>query len=508
MNEWYYYQEHGKTVGPFSVNDIRARIKDGRVRVFDLVFKDGEASWRMALEHSNLRSEFKSTTLASLKDKPWVCLQKKSPDNFDFVTSGPFSQDEIRSGLLSGKISYSDYAWKDAFPDWKRIGSLEEFNPRVRNSAVPPVPILRHESSAELLNNVVELKRPTLPIPEPVPPEAVSQDLTQTTTTSLRSDEATKRGSAVPPALPRVQKKKSKPVPPPVAKEEVPDTADGSGAPVKTPIMDWGLVGVLALVLAGVILIVSRFFVARDVPIAVNPPPVEAPAEPEVDLTPEPAPEPVATAAPPAVTGKTPTELHLAVQAVGTNQARIELRTDGSSEFPVYVQVIGLPGQVTEGGAYYRLLRLTPTGDVLKPLDVSNLKLASGKFVLKVETGEIKKQAKLNLGLADPQYKANVSRQRKLWAHAIWKERLALFRLSQTLEKQIRQALPPTMKFSSKGLDPLNAVKRAQGANFLLFEDWWELHEILKAAKTGVNVPLLNRTIKEKDRLAAFSVWK
>src|ERR1019366_1236374 len=101
MNEWYFYQERGETVGPFNVEDIKGRIKDGRIRVFDLLYKDGEPSWRMALEHSPLRGEFKTSTLASLKERPWVCLQKKSSG---FITTGPFTEEEIRDGLMSGEI--------------------------------------------------------------------------------------------------------------------------------------------------------------------------------------------------------------------------------------------------------------------------------------------------------------------------------------------------------------------------------------------------------------------
>ena len=95
MTDGYFYQERGKTVGPFNVEDIKLRIKDGRVRVFDLIYKDGEPTWRMALEHSTLRGEFKIATLASLKDRPWVCLQKKSSEELSFVTTGPFTQDVI-----------------------------------------------------------------------------------------------------------------------------------------------------------------------------------------------------------------------------------------------------------------------------------------------------------------------------------------------------------------------------------------------------------------------------
>src|SRR4051794_31400921 len=109
MNDWYFLHEKGKTVGPVSGDDIKTRIREGRVRLFDLIYRDGEAEWRMALEHSGLRTEFNAVSMVDLKQKPWVCLQRKAKDVADYVTTGPFNQIEIREALQKGRISYSDY---------------------------------------------------------------------------------------------------------------------------------------------------------------------------------------------------------------------------------------------------------------------------------------------------------------------------------------------------------------------------------------------------------------
>lgn len=523
MNDWYFYQELGKTVGPVGVEEIRSRIREGQIRVFDLVFRDGEANWRMALEHGPLRGEFKTSTLASLKERPWICLQKKNPTGTDFVTTGPFTRDEIHESLLKGKIAYSDYAWKDSFSDWKRIGALEEFNPRVRHPSAPSVPATKSESPREILKNVVEVRKRTPPVPEPVPAEAIPVDLARTQVPlpprpQVPSSPTVERQAAAP-TLPKPRIEKLR------ASKSAPDldldrTEISERTARKRPLVDWGLVGVLVLVLAGVVLIVSRFamphspFIA-EVPVA-EPPPAEVPAHPKISekmrtAKVESAPEDDAEdeEKPHAVAHKkAPTELFLAVQNVGTNQARIEIRTDGSAEFPVYVQVVGPPGQMAEGGAFYKFMRFKPVGDLLKPLDLSDLKLVEGKFILRAETGDLKKETKFSLGTSDPQFKASVVRQRKLWAHAIWKERLTLFQLSVNLEKALRLAIVPTAKFSAKGLESINGVKRTAGANLLMFDDWWEMHEILTAAKEGPSVALLNRAVKERDRLGAFSVWK
>ncbi len=531
MNEQYFYQDRGKTIGPIQIDDVKERIKDGRIKLFDLVYRDGEEAWRMALEHQALRAEFKSSTIASMKDRPWVCLQRKSQSELEFYTAGPFTQEEVHESLLSGRVSYSDYAWKDGFQDWKRIGSLEEFNPRVRSSLAATMQPVPEVSAKELLKNVVEFKRPLPPIPEPPPPEAKTSDLT--------------KGDGPPPvpgAGGRERRSTVRQATPP----EPSPVVEPKAAPKKKRsarlAVDWGLVGVLVLVLAGAVVLVSRFALvkngsgagsnilpaletdspgeainsAKPKPVNENEPiagPPAADAEADAagsqanssDATMEEPAEPLLPAKP---ESKMPGELSLAVRMVSSNQARIEIRTDGSAEYPVYVQIVGYAGQVGDGGAFYRYMRYIPSGNPRQALDLSSLKLPQGKFVLRAETGTLKRETKFSLGLNDPIYKRAVLKQRKMWAHAIWRERLTLFHLSQLLERQIAQGMVPTKKFSAKGLDALLVVKRANGAKYFIFEEWWELHQVAKAAKDGSTPVLLARAQRVRDRLATFSVWK
>ncbi len=567
MKDQYFYQDRGKTIGPIDFDDVRERIKDGRLKLFDLVYRDGEEAWRMALEHSALRSEFKTTTLASMKERPWVCLQRKSATELEFHTTGPYTQEEIHDSLLAGRMSYSDYAWKDGFQDWKRIGSLEEFNPRVRTPASSSMQPTPEPPAKELLQNVVELKRPKLPIPEAPPKEAKGPDLTKSEAPppvpapsgSSKTKKAGPPPAASPPPVKSLNERlaQAKPMDPdatvisrrpaPAAEAESPELI---GAPPERRkkrrtrmAVDWGLVGVLVLLLAGLVVIVSRFAMPKSNPtLGTNISPALETAPPEGSVTAsQPAPvneseplagppapdaaadeaaapsntssdsgmeEPAELPPPPKPTSRPPKELFLAVQTISSNQARIEIRTDGSADFPVYVQVVGLPGQVSEGGAFYRFIKYTPSGNPRQPLDLSALKLPQGKFILRAETGTLKRETRLTMGANDPAYKQAVARQRKMWAHAIWRERLTLFHLSQTLERALAQGLVPTKKFNAKGFDALAGVKRPNGAKYFLFEEWWELHQVVKDAKTSVTPQLLARAQKVRDRLATYSVWK
>ena len=192
----------------------------------------------------------------------------------------------------------------------------------------------------------------------------------------------------------------------------------------------------------------------------------------------------------PSVPAKAAKVLYSSVKPQGSRSPRIEVRTDAAGDVPIYLQVIGAPGQVVEGGAFYRYLKLSPTGNVKKPSDVSALKLPAGKFIFRAQTGDLKKESKLTFGL-DAQAKGTLSRQRKFYSSSLWKERLTLFHLCQVLEKQLTAALVPGSSLSTKGLEAISGVKKSNGGTFLMFEDWWELREILTDPKRQCRLRLL-----------------
>ena len=528
MTDWYFYQDQGKTVGPFKADDLREQIKQGRLRVFDLVYKDGENNWRMALEHSALRSEFKASTLQTLRERPWVCLQRRSKD--DFVTVGPFTQSDMHEKLLAGEISYSDYAWKDGFHEWKRIGALEEFNPRARTNSLPAVPPVAQESAADLLKNVVELRRPTRAT-EPAKPAEAGDEITWVPQqNSMSSDTA----PGVPPPLPvHAQSHASTPPPmpavtpapraatvaPPVQSRPVtvapaavkPPAPEELEPEVESrPLFDWGLVAVLALILIGTVLIISRFVQLRPTsePVVVSEPPANfepppAPVAPPLraEVTPS-----RSEAEPVKSVSRPPKEILLSVQTVN-NLAHIDLRCDASPDFAVNVQIIGFAGQVTEGPGFYRFMRMNSTGSLGQPIDLSGLKLPEGHFVVRADSGTVKKEVKFSWGLNDPQYKTTIAHQRKLWSGSLWRERLTLFRLSEALSKALSAA--GGGKFSGRGFESVLTLKRTNPSSYVLFDDWWELHDIATAAKDeGVTPGLVARTEKEQEHLSAFTVWK
>ncbi|MBX3022523.1 MAG: DUF4339 domain-containing protein [Bdellovibrionales bacterium] len=578
MKNWYFYQEQGHTKGPLTVDDLRARIRSGRLRLFDLIYKEGEAGWRMALEHPDLREEFKDFGSGHSKERPWVCLHRKNEQSFDFITLGPFSEDEVRESIRSGKLSYADFIWRADFSEWRRIGGLEEFNPRVRQ----PEPEREEPTVSELLSNVVQMKRggqdeatvimrPLEPVGRDLtkPPPLKSDDLDDDadgdapTRVVHRGDEATRIVTRpLDPEATRIVRPRASDMPPPlpastgteprVFRRSAPgetrsrELDDGSSTQTRQRrernrwlrfSTDWAIVGGLILTLVLVIALISkrmRNSTPEPVPYSqieelepghsqLSPPddagpgvatlpPVAAEVPPPLPVESAPLPRevapPVETMEKPKAVSRAPTQLVLNVQAASASNARIEVRSNGTPDHPVFVQIVGLPGQVSEGASFYRYLKLKPSGNPGQPLDLGDIRLPQGRFVLRAETGKLEKQANLNLGVAETQFKQAVARERKAHSAAIWQERARLFKLSQTLEAALEQAATGKKKFSGSGLEPLNAVKKSNGGSYILFDDWWEGREILQEARVQATPALIERARKLKERMASFSVWR
>ncbi|MGE3759838.1 MAG: DUF4339 domain-containing protein [Pseudobdellovibrionaceae bacterium] len=541
MKKSFFYQERGKTTGPATIDEMKRRIREGRLQLFDMVHQEGEAGWKMAMEYPDLRTEFKTGKLATMSHRPWVCLQRRPDKDLEFSTSGPFSTEDIRSAIQSGTIAYSDYAWKEGFSEWKRIGTIDEFNRRVqaraeepkKEEALPPLPELPAD---KILENVTVMKRLNPLAEAPPPPEASGKDLSKE---AQKKVELTHR---VPPALdptppaPKVEpppkvtrlladspQKTARPLPPvpsPAPTEEAvirfqPDETLASDEITATNIkplgpkyrrwVDIGIVVFLFLVMGATALLVTRYMDRSrapkvDAPVVTE---MSQPAPSKVEEKPElPPPRPE-----PAVPDTPPTELVLNVQTLSSTQVKIEIRSDSGPSFPIFVQIVGLPGQVSEGPSFYRYLKFSPSGNKSTPIDLSDVKLPQGKFILRAQTGKLTKEARMNIGINETQYKQVVGRLRKIHSASIWKERLTLLALAQILESRITEAAGGK-NFGSKGLAALAAVKKSNGANYILFEQWWEMKEIMEAARIGASASLLARAKQARERISTFTVWK
>jgi hypothetical protein len=134
------------------------------------------------------------------------------------------------------------------------------------------------------------------------------------------------------------------------------------------------------------------------------------------------------------------------------------------------------------------------------------LQLPQGHFLLRAETGDLRKEVTLKLGTRETEFRQAVAKMRKEYAGAIWHERLKIFQLSRNLVQALRKA-PVGSPWHGKGFASLLAVKKTNGANYIFFDTWWEMRDILTSARERVTPELVVRAEKLNDQIARFSVW-
>jgi hypothetical protein len=186
MKSWFYYFDKGKAVGPLNLTDLVERITDGEVGPYQLVFREGDIEWVPALALSELREA--ASAKVSSQDNQWIILRRQDGGAMSVEPMGPFSSQQIRDQIQTGKINYTDYVWKEGMHQWRRIALLREFQPSERPSFAVKTPEKKDTSpvlpeiekiSAEDIQKSVEKKLPKMgppPIHEDKPTEAEGDD--------------------------------------------------------------------------------------------------------------------------------------------------------------------------------------------------------------------------------------------------------------------------------------------------------------------------------------------
>lgn len=171
--QWY-LQRDGKASGPYSLDDLRDQVRQGLLLGHDLVFQEGAEAWKRAFDWPELASEifseertsftrlFTLPRSAAAPPEDWIVLLRfEEPDGLRFKQEGPYSTDQVRELLQSGKMKPSDHLWRKGYPAWVAVYMEPDFSPSLWN--------LKSES-APLLKSVVEApeQKPVVTTPEPV----------------------------------------------------------------------------------------------------------------------------------------------------------------------------------------------------------------------------------------------------------------------------------------------------------------------------------------------------
>jgi hypothetical protein len=187
-SQQYFIRVRGKTLGPFTIEKLRALRARGQFsRVHE--FSTDRQSW---LPASALEHVFAPARTAPL---PPALMESAAPASAAAVTQaqapagttgpgaawhynvggelfGPVSIMELRSLVASGRLQADDYVWKESMPDWVPVAQLPELK-TVSGAASPassgPAPLyddgLHHTSGfavASLVMGLVGLITPFL----------------------------------------------------------------------------------------------------------------------------------------------------------------------------------------------------------------------------------------------------------------------------------------------------------------------------------------------------------
>lgn len=233
---WYYYFEGQRAVGPLGKADLVERIRTNKLGPYQLVIRDGDDEWKPALALPEFRDLLLVQKTQREPSRLWIILKRQDAGGRLAAESlGPFTSDEVREHLQSGRIEYTDYVWKDGMHQWRRLSSLKEFSPFEKPDRppeplvnLPPAPqIAKQVSKAEVLKKVevVNRKRRAEPAPAAIPEEAEGPDLAEAPSVPVQEDLPPPITQSRVGRLPRIQSsvvETQDPLPPPEVPADLP----------------------------------------------------------------------------------------------------------------------------------------------------------------------------------------------------------------------------------------------------------------------------------------------
>jgi hypothetical protein len=220
MSKWYFSRE-GKAEGPVDEAFLLDALRTGTLSLIDLVFRTGDDHWRTLGEVEEFRTAFERKPLpppeaerAPSVDAIWVILQGtelNGDKKTRFEQRGPFSTEQVLQMLAAGQLTFKDYAWREGYQRWARVGNVREFDRRERTGQRPedrivneiPLPFvqsLNRVSAEELLKNVVRVPK-SIPGKERLSDEPIANPLQKLTADLTASRETAPLSGAPQPAV-------------------------------------------------------------------------------------------------------------------------------------------------------------------------------------------------------------------------------------------------------------------------------------------------------------------
>lgn len=177
---WYLVVDN-KADGPYSEDDLRAKVKNGEIGFSDLVFRAGLDKWTPIneLKEFDRRGEGAWEHTAAEFDVPvdnstegWILLVKRQlkEGKSHYIQSGPYTTEQVSDKINKGEVKHEDHAWQKGFTAWRPLASLDEFDRRRPKNLMNTTP--KPEVSKKTLEpeTIPEFEKEVFPKPEKAAP--------------------------------------------------------------------------------------------------------------------------------------------------------------------------------------------------------------------------------------------------------------------------------------------------------------------------------------------------
>ncbi len=131
----WYLGQNLKPQGPFSLEEIRLKIRRGEISPQDFLFNQTTDEWKPAFHwrffESRLFPAFQDIKEGiEAEQVDWVLLREKQ--------EGPYRTLQLREMLRSGQVTADHYIWKPTLSGWVRLRDRVEFQAQLESPPDDP----------------------------------------------------------------------------------------------------------------------------------------------------------------------------------------------------------------------------------------------------------------------------------------------------------------------------------------------------------------------------------
>lgn len=180
IEKQWYYEDFGQSCGPWTTDQLLQKVQEGEIDRLKLVYQLGQNHWAPLESFHELRLLLGDDHTDMMAQ--WVVLKVTPQDSGDYKYDqlGPFTVQEILSGLDQGEFQFTDYLWRPGFEDWAPLGDVQDFQGPLLSS-VPVDKSLYEKKMREPLDTAVisYASDGSGQMSEVIPVEAKGSDLAQ-----------------------------------------------------------------------------------------------------------------------------------------------------------------------------------------------------------------------------------------------------------------------------------------------------------------------------------------